>query len=98
MVITAEYILNEGTLLQVQNYMNELQRLLENREGAYAVCSNHQVVLEFVSDNGKDVNACTYYFVDHEHQSIFWVHEFPADTLVEQVRGKIEYAHLGQCM
>ena len=37
---------------------------------------------------------CGYYFVDHRHKIIFWLHEFDASRMCKDVEVVLSFSHL----
>lgn len=68
-----------------------------------------QGIMEYISSNGvtlpsqtvlvlerRENGKCGYYFADHSHQSIFWIDDFDAISLVYEVKTHPTTSHLGE--
>ncbi|KAF9236957.1 hypothetical protein BU15DRAFT_76447 [Melanogaster broomeanus] len=56
--------------------------------------NDSELVLELMDDKGGDMWRFGYYFVDHTHQCLFWVHDFQAESMFGNIKGVKSPSHI----
>ncbi|KAF9235391.1 hypothetical protein BU15DRAFT_64910 [Melanogaster broomeanus] len=57
-----------------------------------------ELVLELMDDKRVNIWRCGYYFVDHAHKCLFWVHPFQAEPIFGNVKGVKSPSHIRYAM
>lgn len=73
--------------------LDELNQLA--REKQVELPHDVELVLEIIPQDKETI--CGYYFINHSCRLLFWLEEFDAEDLCDDVRAVVSVSHLREC-
>jgi len=78
-------------LQKIEQYLEEINKL---KETFPSIPEDWELVLELGADDETGEPICLYYFVRHSTRCLFWLHEFDLESVLWDVPGVTEKAHI----
>jgi len=76
---------------QIEEAIEEIERL---KDSCPPIPEDWELALELGTDEETDEPFCSYYFVCISTRCLFWLHKFPLDGVLLDLRGVTEKTHI----
>ncbi|KAF8637865.1 hypothetical protein AX17_002491 [Amanita inopinata Kibby_2008] len=83
-VLTDAYICNQSIRDIVDDYVDRIERFIEQNQLTQLLPESRTLVLEI-----RRTGRCGYYFVDHDNQCLFWLEPYDAIDMIDHLKVKM---------